>query len=555
MRYIFENIEKRQEKVKKILLICCIAFIFGACGNNNGGDAGLAATAEASETGLPWDITGELTIMGWSGDGVYYRDAGRSGIDPASVSGTGTVAAAFIATAEAFNQLFPNVIINVYAQEAGPYANDISWSQHRENFAMEHGYADIFYIVDLAEEMSRGLVGDISIFSNTQSYRAFNPELMQHMNFNGRQLGLPETIIPWGVFVNKSLADANNIDIPDPDWTFEEYLSFINHSSPNEFYGAMGVYWDIINTGTNSIERQIQNRGPDDPFVTLNTQEVRDMLALTNRQLGHTIWPQYDRGNIAGEFMDENWWWGWRFFTQGSLLTLDGDPWMMLSGGTEGSSNFVVASNWDVYPRPSTQHAPLHVSAFPDPMSVRNFAMDDGNPELNDEELLKLKLAYEFLAFHITDPRAWQARADYRFGEYGEPALNFTFPSTTGELFDEQMAIWFEVHPDRFGDPNQMPGFHKVIELWQEGQLVFNIDRTFPIHHEFEGSRRQIMHEWNRKWAEDAVGADYSNPNWLDMVYARLPEWDALFDARWREVFVDIDNSLARFYPVLTPIS
>ena len=45
--------------------------------------------------------------------------------------------------------------------------------------------------------------------------------------------------ITLGVYVNKTLANDHNIDIPDPDWTIEEYTDFVLQGNKETFWGAM----------------------------------------------------------------------------------------------------------------------------------------------------------------------------------------------------------------------------------------------------------------------------------------------------------------------------
>ena len=44
---------------------------------------------------------------------------------------------------------------------------------------------------------------------------------MATMNYWGFQGALPSYSIPWGIWVNKSLATENNIDVPDIDWDID----------------------------------------------------------------------------------------------------------------------------------------------------------------------------------------------------------------------------------------------------------------------------------------------------------------------------------------------
>ena len=60
---------------------------------------------------------------------------------------------------------------------------------------------------------------------------------MSNLNYYGFQGGLPSFSIPWGIWVNKALAESKNINVPDPDWTIDEYTRFFTKSDNTSFWG------------------------------------------------------------------------------------------------------------------------------------------------------------------------------------------------------------------------------------------------------------------------------------------------------------------------------
>lgn len=412
------------------------------------------------------DKVGEVNVFMWYGRGTFLRDVGRVYIPAHELMGQNEAAVA--ASARAFNQLYPNIVINVYARSGGPDAYDIPWAQYRENFRMEFGHFPcIFATMNIIEDINLGVAADLTIFQDDPMFQAFNPEIMAMMNVGGRQFGIPQYLIPWGVFVNRSLAEAQNIDVPSPQWTIEEYMRFISHSSPNEFYGAMSPPWMFVDSGTQDYFYLMANRGPNDPFVRLNSQPMRNLLAMMPSAIPHSVWPQNSMGNVAAEFMDDNWWWGFRFFQAGRLLALEGDPWMMgdLAHPDPEHWGAAMMSDWDIFPRPATNYQPNHVGMVLDPFAIYNFAMLDGNPELSEYEYHRLAVAWEFLKFMVGDTRAWEARSTQMFND-GDTlgfASNDSFPVVTGQAFYDQMELWYIGGRERFRDPVRMPGFQYVL--------------------------------------------------------------------------------------------
>ena len=110
--------------------------------NNSGsGDTQPVDATPVYET-LDKDVKGDISIMVWSGDSIYYEDLGHKDIAVEDL--TSQNVAAVYAMAKAFNAKYPNVTINLWAKADDPNANDTSWYQEMENFKAEHGkYPDV----------------------------------------------------------------------------------------------------------------------------------------------------------------------------------------------------------------------------------------------------------------------------------------------------------------------------------------------------------------------------------------------------------------------------
>ena len=542
------------------LSVLLVAMSLAGCstktGDDNAATTAAPSTTEAVAQGpvyevLDANVEGELTVMLWSGDGSFLKDIGKKNFAPEELGGQNQAAA--YAVAKAFNELYPNVKINVFAKADGPDDENGSWAQHRENFKAEHGrYPDLFAATDLPGDVAKGLVADLSIFSDDPLYQSFNSSVMNLMNFNGFQAGLPQYLLPWGVFVNRSLAEDNNLDVPDPKWSLDDYTDFIAQADMKNFYGAMDTPFSFLNTGSKSMN-YLLSKSPTDTFVQMDSDEIRALIDYVPKWSNYSVWPQQALGNIAPEVMDENWWWGFKFFINNKILTLDGDPWMMGDAAHPAADHWgrALAEDWDIYPRPSTPYQENTVGVVLDPFAVYNYAMDDGNPELSDAEKAKMKLAYTFAAFWTGDTRAWQARLDQQFldGEALKTSLNDSLPFVTGADFDKQMAIWYTApNHVRFSDASLMPGFQEVLSIWEKGQFWDISDKAYPYYHDADGTRRSNLYEWENMWNPDISGAARTDANWADNVKARLSEWNTLSNQRFKEAFSALNEGLKKFY-------
>ena len=265
-------------KTKKVLgLLLSAAMIAGVmtgCGNDGADASTNAGGSQASESksgetqsgteenggtveeakafweSMDPQVSGSIDIMCWSGDSVYHEDIGHQELTPADL--TSQNYAMIYSMAKKFNEYYPNLKINLYAKADDPDGNDTSWDQELENFKAEHGkYPDIYASTMLSDDTAKGMVADLSVFADDSMYQSFNESLMEKMNYYGFQAGLPQFMEPWGVYVNKELAEDNNIDVPSPDWDIDDYTDFVSSADNKNFWGL--IYGKILGSKAPSV--------------------------------------------------------------------------------------------------------------------------------------------------------------------------------------------------------------------------------------------------------------------------------------------------------------
>ncbi len=493
-------------------------------------------------------VEGELSIMVWSGDGQYYEDIGSMNWAPEDI--TAQNVASVYAMAKEFKKTYPNVKINLYAKTGDQNGNDTSWAQEMENFKATHGkYPDIWACDNLVADVEKGLVADLSIFAGDPVYQSFNESIMGLMNYYGMQAGLPQFMQPWGVFVNKELAEQNNIDVPDPDWTIDDYTDFISQGNKETFWGAMDIPLSWINTGTKDINYSLNTHEVgNDTYVNLNSDAVKSMLDMVPTWADNTIWTQNDVGGVPTEIMDDGWWWSYHFFVRQYCLTNDGDPWMMGDAGNPEITDATCNFDFDIYPRPATDYCDNTVGIVLDPMAIHNYAMDDGDPTLSEEEEAKLKLAYAFGSYWCASTEAMQARANQQWNSGGalKTALNDSLPLVTGDEFDKQMEIWYSV-PIHAGYADK-EGWNAVLEIWENGQMWDVSDKAYPLTIMEDGVEKACMYEWTNYYTDEHMTAKRAADGWLDEIKSKLPEWNTKANARFVLAEQQLKTALTDFY-------
>ena len=552
----------KAKKVLALLLSTVLAMsALAGCGNKEGDDgkpttAGEESTVESTEgkteapayIELDSAVEGELSIMVWSGDGQYYEDLGHQELEAENI--TAQNVASVYAMAKKFNETYPNVKINLYAKSGDPDSNETSWQQEMENFKAQHGkYPDIWASTNLIGDVEKGLCADLSVFADDPVYQSFNPAIMEMMNYYGMQAGLPQFMQPWGVYVNIDLAEQNNIDVPDPDWTIDDYTDFIAEGNKETFWGAMDIPLSWINTGTQDVNYSLSNHdASSESYVNLDSDAVKDMLSLVPTWADNTIWTQNDLGNVPTEIMDDGWWWSYHFFVQGYCLTNDGDPWMMGDAANPEVTDATCDFNFDIYPRPSTDYNDNTVGIVLDPMAIHNYAMDDGDPVLSESEEASLKLAYTFGTYWVASTEAMQARADQQWNSGGalKTALNDSLPLVTGDEFDKQMEIWYSVPIHASYEDKE--GWNACLDIWESGQMWDVSDKAYPYHIQEDGVDKECMYEWVYYYQDAQMTAKRAGDGWLDEIKSKLPEWNTLANVRFAQAEDQLKTALTDFY-------
>ena len=528
------------KKLLLVLLFATISVALTGCGKD-----------VVTYDGIGTDVVGQIDILMWGGSGTYLEDIGNSNLGVDEIFARNDSAAVY--TAREFNKIYPNVVINVLALPGGPEDGGRIWAQELENYKAEHGvHPSVWASRHLTEDLQKGLVADLSRFSDDPLYKSMNPSVLQMMNFHGFQAGLPQYILPWGVFVNKELAEDQNLDVPDPDWTIDEYTDFIQNSEKDVYYGSMSTPMRLIFTGVNTMGKQLFEYDGTGDYLDINSAEVRSLIPYLSEWNEDSL----NGSDASQEFKDEHWWWGYKYFIESKLLTYEYDPWMMAdcANPAEDYGNRCKSTDWDIYPRPSTEFVDNTVGIVLDPMAVYNYCLDDGDLGCTEEEELKIQIAYTFASFWVADSRAWQARADGFWTNETDgttsASLTASFPITTGEKFDEQMDIWY-LAPDhaRFADASLMPGFHEVIRIYSEGQFWVISDKSYPLSVSVEGSRLNNINEWNQYWNPDLNGGvSLGDANFTDTILGNLSTWNELSNARFEESYADLESALKTYY-------
>ena len=416
------------------------------------------------------------------------------------------------------------------------------------SFKAKYGkYPDIWASTSVTNDIKKGLAADLSVFKDDETYKAYNKNLMSNLNYYGFQGGLPSFSIPWGIWVNKALAESKNINVPDPDWTIDEYTRFFTKSDNTSFWGDKSTPVNIINMGTTTINKQIKEKGT----VDLDSDEVKSLLSYIPKWAASTIDVAEGAGTLSKDIKIESKTYSWYYFCNNRCLTNITDPWYLTAGADESakeSESYIDSKDWDIYPFPSTDYCGNTIKVVMDPICIHNYAADDGNKEWSDDEKAKLKATYTFATYWTASTEAKQAIFDQKWTDNGaeKSAAGDSFPVVTGDTYNKQMDIWNNLPAHKTYKDKE--GWKEILKLWENNESWDYIDKCWTSKITEKGETTDVLYEWNNMWNEEVAGAWMTDKDWGDKVKARLSDWNTTINKRIETATKQLQDKLVENY-------
>ena len=545
------------KKIFGLLLITILSLSLASCKdseslssttkNNN---SSSSVNGDDKFDGLDRNTTASLDIMMWAGDDTYHEDIGSMSWDASEIYGLNV--AAIYAVAKEFKKEFPNISINLYAKKDDLNGGDLTWQQTIEQFREQHGkYPDLWATDNVVREISSGLVLDLSTFSDSYYYKKIIPSLLESSNVMGFQGALPAYSIPWGVYVNKQLAEDNNINVPDPDWTIDEYTRFTNSAKPADgYYGSLDTSMRMLREAV--VEKQLVNGLPDGKFIDVTTDTFKDGIKLLQKQSEKSIYSLMGLGEISNEEWNALGGYSYQIFANGNLLTLDSDPWMMgFANGT--GANRVTSTDWDIYPCPSFEEDDNFIGSVLDPLVMYNYYGEDGVASPVEEK--KAKIAFAFAGYWLCDNDSWAARAaqQYTLDATGtlSSALNDSFPIVSGSDFDTQMADWYSTpNHEPFSDAKKFPGFATVVDYYNNNKIYSVSDKAYPLTYvDDSGNLIECLDYLSQYANPDYVGeVTIDDDAWTNTYLAGLSIYNDSMNESFTAAFAKVKADLIKYY-------
>ena len=539
--------------MKKIITLSLL-LVFGltmvACGGETTTEANVTTTEEeVVEYAIDFNTEAIINVISWAGDGVYYEDIGHTNLSVVDLKNPKV--ASIYANAKEFNKLFPNIEINYYGKQYGPDDGGVYWEDEIENFKNKYGsYPNVIPLTNTTGFIEKGYLADLTRFEDDYYYDKINPGLLMQNNFYGFQAALPGYFIPAGIFVNKTLINSENLDVPTTDWTFREFTNLIVSGQKGQgtdtYVSVSGMpdWW----IQQEFLYNQLYDGPVDGKYVSINNDYTKEFF-----RTGVAKWSAYDFYGVADEtFLEDNGSWGARAFSNGKSLIHGSEPWYITDYST-ATGWLPGPTGYDMFPFPSYDEGENSIGAITDPVGIYNSCVLDGQLSCSAEEELQIAAAYTFQVFSSVDTRAWQARVNQQYtdvetGTVQTGVIDSSFPITTGDLYDEQMEIWFSSPRHALYSDESMVGFAAINEIIKSGNIKAISDKSYPWFYTDpdSGETRRIFEEFLTYYTIDEVGI--TDSGWYDAFAAKLPEWETLFNDRLENAFAGIREGLQTYY-------
>ncbi len=225
---------------------------------------------------------------------------------------------------DAFMEKYPHITVELRTDIGG------SGGQFTGNLinAMAAGLLpDVFAIDNVPTGYANGMLLDIKEYwDNDEETQYVYDNIAETGIFGGKRYAMPSFQFIKGIYINISLFEAYNIDLPEKDWTYDEFIALareIRQVGKNDFiygidpwYGALDFettfpMQDAVDVGYNTWDGEQFNFTSqawiDAYNLKLDLMEERVVADYTEEELAiiGDIWPWFE--GLVGMKIDGSW--------------------------------------------------------------------------------------------------------------------------------------------------------------------------------------------------------------------------------------------------------
>ena len=214
--------------------------------------------AMAEESGLPAMTTENitLTVAHWG-----QAEAGEPEVIEALIA--------------QFEAAYPNINVEFVSIDQG------TWDQGLTNLASTGNLPDVFWVFNVPNAVANEWALDITYYmENDPDAQQLYPAMREASKINGKNYSYPAVQFPHMMFINKTLFEQYNVELPAVDWTWDDYFELADElSHPEEYnFGVSNpLYTDLFPAAYNGNQGKFGWDGEKFNFdeVWVNAVETR----------------------------------------------------------------------------------------------------------------------------------------------------------------------------------------------------------------------------------------------------------------------------------------
>ena len=211
-----------KKKLLCVLLAACMVFGLASCGSGSGsdGDSAGSGSGAAGEVGEDGVTTEQITLSYW-----HYEDDDM-----------------IKTLAEKFMEKYPN--ITVECKVITDMSTDLTAA------ASNNEFPDVFLATDSDTALANQWWVDISEYVDNDPETAMLASTIQEYGIGcfdtNHRYAMPTWYQPCAIFIDKNVLDKLNLEMPDPDWTWDDMIQLIKDATVDDrtgmkYYG-LGYY-------------------------------------------------------------------------------------------------------------------------------------------------------------------------------------------------------------------------------------------------------------------------------------------------------------------------
>ena len=182
-----------------------------------------------------------------------------------------------------FEEAHPNIHVEFVPIDQG------TWDAGLTNLASQGQLPDVFWVFSVSAAVSNEWALDLTEFyEKDPDAQELYPTMVSSSKIGGKNYSYPAVLFPHMVFMNKTLFDKYNVDLPSTDWTWDDYFDLAEElSHPEEFYFGVSnpLYVDLFPAAINGNQGKFGWDGEAYHFDDVWVEAVETRAEVINNKI------------------------------------------------------------------------------------------------------------------------------------------------------------------------------------------------------------------------------------------------------------------------------